>query len=210
MIARKDGLWWPEEDHAARPVILEAVTADVPKFLAFVEGRSTIVQAGGNVGVYAIALARQFASVVTVEPDQDNYAALCRNVEASGLDGRILHLNAAFGEEPGFCAVDRMDPANCGAHRLMDGDQVQVITVDSLGLNACDAIWLDVEGFELPALKGAEATIDRFGPTIGIEEKGLSEHFGVRRGQAAEWLKTLGYGQVGKIGRDEIYRRGEP
>ena len=36
-----------------------------------------------------------------------------------------------------------------------EGEEVEVITIDSLKLSACDFIKVDVEGMELPVLQGA-------------------------------------------------------
>ena len=72
MIACIDGWWWPESDVRARPVITGDCDAAIAELLPHIGGRSCIVQAGGNVGVYPIALAKHFDRVVTVEPDPEN------------------------------------------------------------------------------------------------------------------------------------------
>lgn len=41
-------------------------------------------------------------------------------------------------------------------------------TVESLGLDKCDFIKMDIEGAELDALKGAEKTIRKFRPKLAI------------------------------------------
>jgi hypothetical protein len=57
-------------------------------------------------------------------------------------------------------------------------------------------IWLDIEGAEADAIKGALATIEKFSPIIVLEEKGL--------GPKAD---LPGYSSVMRIGNDTVYRR---
>jgi hypothetical protein len=49
------------------------------------------------------------------------------------------------------------------------GESVQAITVDSLGLERCDLIKLDVEGMEMRVLAGAAATLERHRPWCWAE-----------------------------------------
>jgi FkbM family methyltransferase len=178
---------------------------DISALLPFIDGRACIVQAGGNVGVYPSALARSFLKVVTAEPDHANYECLRRNLEGNV---RIRHLNCAFGETAGSCEPVHLDETNCGAHLVEFGTgEVPVIRIDDLKLEACDAIWLDIEGSELLALKGAEATIERFSPVISVEDKGLNQAFGIADGELQEWLAERKYMQVGAHGRDKIFKR---
>ena len=57
---------------------------------------------------------------------------------------------------------------NSGQRHIVKGDDVSVITLDSLGL-APDFIKLDVEGMEMQVLAGLEATIARARPRMLVE-----------------------------------------
>jgi hypothetical protein len=46
---------------------------------------------------------------------------------------------------------------------------IPTFTIDSLNLNSCDAIQLDIENAEYDALIGAEQTINKFRPIIILE-----------------------------------------
>lgn len=209
MITLHDDLWWPKADTAARRVILRDLDKSLPALLAHTEGRGCVVQAGGNVGSYPIALADHFRQVVTAEPDPLNYECLVRNLQAHDTMKRVTALNAAFGEHMGHCTPIEVEAGNCGAHRVAfanDGT-VPVWAIDTLPLTGCDLIALDIEGAELLALKGARDTIERFSPVICIEDKGLSRTYGVPIGAAQEWLAGFGYEQVDEICRDKILKR---
>jgi FkbM family methyltransferase len=204
------GWWWPCADTQARAVILRDCAPAIKALLEHVGiDRRVIVQAGGNVGVYPVALADHFATVRTFEPDPINFACLIKNLEARDSLRRVVAHEAALGEEPGRCEPVAVDPSNCGAHRVAwGGGSTVVTTIDAMALRACDVIWGDVEGAELAMLKGAEKTIERFSPVICMEDKGLDRRFfGAPPGALKAWLEPLGYEHVADIGRDKIFRR---
>ena len=188
LVHREDGFWWPADDDWCWRVIHDELP-DLDRAVGLAKGWNVAVQAGGNVGVWAQDLAARFASVVTVEPMADNYACLVKNVSEN-----VSHRCAAFGAAAGQLSMERID-GNAGAHYAKAGDGVPVITIDSLNLEACDLICLDIEGYEPFALQGAEQTIRKFRPVIMFEEKGLSErYYGVARGTAEQWVLDLGMG----------------
>jgi FkbM family methyltransferase len=198
---RHGDFWWPDDDTDAHGVILTDVETAVPRLLEHFPGRRCIIQAGGNVGVYPKALATLFGKVITAEPDRANIDCLWLNLaDAPNVDSRM----AAFGEDMGDCRVVEVHRGNCGAHRVEPGGGVVMLTIDSLGVDP-DCIWLDIEGFELFALKGAEQTIRRCHPVICTEEKGLGEAYGVRPEAIQIWLGELGYRRADRIGRDTVY-----
>lgn len=209
-IVQFNGWWWPAIDRDAHGVIMCDVASDIPNFLAHVEGRDVIVQAGGNVGVYAVALSALFSKVYTVEPDSLNYSCLVRNISERKANN-IVFRQAALGDEPGFAEIDVVKASNVGAHRIAPGTgDIPIIRIDDLPLSACDAIWLDIEGYELAALKGAEETIRKFFPAISIEDKGLDRHFGVKPGEVQGWLADREYVEVARYGRDKVFKRMMP
>jgi FkbM family methyltransferase len=196
------GYHWPDGDTAAHRVIMSDVLTAMPAFLEEVTGRTCVIQAGGNVGVYPNALGVLFDHVVTFEPDKENFRCMMMN-----LDGHIQARFAALGEKESRCGTQVVAAGNCGAHRLdLQKQDVPVLTIDSLDLIP-DAIWLDIEGFEYFALKGAEQTLKEHSPVVVIEEKGLGETYGVRPGDCSAFLRNMGYSEVGKIGRDVVYRK---
>jgi len=187
-----DGLWWPDFDVRCRNAVVNECAAAMPLVLPLVKEKRVCVQAGGNVGVYPLALAKVFGLVLTFEPDEENYECLTQNVRLP-----YVHVfNAALGSEVGTCGVLRIDTDNCGSHKTLPGTAVPVKTIDGLALTACDLIWLDIEGAEADAINGARATIEKFSPIIVLEEKGL--------GAKAD---LPGYSRLMRIGNDTVYRR---
>lgn len=66
--------------------------------------------------------------------------------------------------------------------------------IDDLGLEECDLIHLDIEGYEEKALEGAIETIKKFKPTI------VTEH---SRGE--KMLVDLGYELKKKLRMDTLF-----
>lgn len=207
MIIQRDGWWVPDSDRRGFPVFIGDVNESVGRILTHIKGRNCIVQAGACLGIYPVALADFFQRVVTVEPDPENADCMRKNVKARDTFGRIIMHEAALSDRIGGCKMVEVEPDNCGAHRIDRDGAIPTITIDALGLDHCDAIWLDIEGSELLALQGAIETIDKFSPTIAVEDKGLNAAFGIMPGELQHWLGLFGYQEVDRIGRDKVFRR---
>jgi FkbM family methyltransferase len=164
----------------------------------------TVIQAGGNIGVYPATMAQQFERVITVEPDTVNYQALLLNV--AGRDN-IEHAPAALGEKEGRSAVDHPYPENIGAHQLKAGNDVRVMPIDYFEVHDCDFIQLDIEGYEHLALLGAEKTIKKTYPVITLELKGLGSRYGYTDEDTINLLQGWGYEIVGRVNCDVIFAR---
>jgi FkbM family methyltransferase len=161
------------------------------------------------VGAYPLALADHFPLVRTYEPDPTNFACLVKNLEARDSLRRVVAHNAALGAEPGLCTPLAVQENNCGAHRVSFAEgTIPVTTIDAIALQACDCIYLDIEGAETHALRGAVETIKRFSPVIACEDKGLDRRFfNAEPGALQAFLTPLGYEQVAEVGRDKIFKR---
>lgn len=194
-----DGLWWPHHDRECRPAVLKTFR-DMDKALAHVRKWDVAIQAGGNVGVWAQALSKHFDRVVTVEPERENFACLSRNVADYP---NILPIHGALGSEIGLCDVE-VTPGNAGAHQIKLGGVVPVVTIDSMAARNVGLICLDVEGYELEALKGAQMTLKRDKPVIMLEDKGLSKRYGTEKGDVIRWLADLGYKVAHEVNRDFV------
>jgi FkbM family methyltransferase len=153
----------------------------------YVRHRGTIVQAGGNCGVWPKHASSSYHFVYTFEPDALNFEALCAN-----LSGRknVFAFRAALGAQNMPATLDGADN-NCGAYTMRQSmlGEVPVIRIDDLGLARCDLIYLDVEGMEYAALMGAQRTIARFSPVVAFEDKGLGKNYGVAAGDIQRWLE---------------------
>lgn len=172
------------------------------------EDGDVVIDIGANIGWYSVMFARLCANtqsqVLCFEPEPDNLALLRHNLAANratnaevfplGLsdnaDGAALHL---FGEQ------------NRGRHSLLpinDHDEISIKTArldDLLTAEGYDQrtprlIKIDIEGFELVALRGAPDTLARC-PMLVTE---FSPHYmrqgGLEPAAMLHYLRGLGFG----------------
>jgi FkbM family methyltransferase len=193
---------WPAEDEACCGVIFDEVLK-LEVVYPHITNWTACVQAGGNCGVFAMALSKKFTSVYTFEPDPTNFTCLAHNTNECE---NVYRLQAAVGS-PNQTPIDlkRFD-ANCGAHQVEGNGQIPVLTIDNLNLPSCGLIYLDVEGFEYNALRGAIETIQRCRPVIVLEQKGIGNRYGMPDSELTVWLTSgFGYKLGEQIGKDKLY-----
>ena len=191
--------WFPDYDnHCSKVTIMQSPDMDCA--IKYCRETNCVIQAGGNVGVWAKRLSSIFDQVHTFEPDPDNFECLKKNIE--GIEN-IFAYRRALGKYPDTKSI-RQVPGNCGANNIVDGEDVIVTTIDSLGLKP-DLIILDVEGYEEFALLGGVQTIWKHKPVLMYEDKDLSiEYTGHGKGYIEEWMKEYGYTAKKRIHRDVI------
>lgn len=104
------------------------------------------------------------------------------------------------------------EPTNLGGVGLgQGGEKVECVTIDSLELEVCDFIKLDVEGAEPLALLGALETLQRCKPVVVFEynSKELSDDiravFGVPKYTSADILIRCGYQEPIRLGDSENF-----
>lgn len=204
----KTDLWRPNADVDLRRV--EWTVQDVDKAAGYCRQRKVVIQAGGAIGIWPLRLrALGFERVITFEPDPDNYQCLIANTHD---DPAIACWNMALGEHFAFAHIehspDRKSNAGAGFVALDVNGAIMVQAIDQMGhLDRLDLLCLDVEGFELFALRGAYETIMHFRPVIMAEAKVLPQmaSYGVGKDDALDYLRDVcGYRQVDRRGRDSI------
>lgn len=204
MFVLEQGWKVPASDRVCFRIVQREVR-DLDQIIPLCENHRTVVQAGGNIGIWPKRLARDFDRVVTLEPDPENHEALVFNV---GEIQNIEVICAALGSKEGRAGIDHFDPGNIGAHQIdPDGDEFDVITIDSLALKDVDLIQLDIEGSEHFAIEGAIETILEYSPVIVLELKGIGERYGKPDSETYALLDSLGYNIHSKIHRDVIFVR---
>lgn len=137
-----------------------------------------VIDVGANYGVFTVQLARKVGKtggVYAIEPQRLAFQAMCGNLALNSImNVRTFH--AAAGARLGTINVPILNPHNTnniGGVSLEDkwkpGDTVPVLTLDSLSLNSCSLIKIDVEGMELDVLKGGWKVIKKFKPILYVE-----------------------------------------
>jgi FkbM family methyltransferase len=171
--------------------------------IALTRGRTACIQAGGNLGIFPKHLAKRFQVCYTFEPDPDCFALLQVNAVAPN----IIRLQAALGAERGLvgtCHVRRDGKTNNheGITHVVPDGVIPTLRIDDLGLPVCDLIYLDIEGGELGALRGAQETLRRCRPVLGVEINKNLAFVGVTQSQILGFIHDRGYRFVFQVGSD--------
>jgi FkbM family methyltransferase len=174
----------------------------------------TVIDVGANVGVHTCSLARRVGPaglVVAIEPLVELADRLEANLALNGLDNvKLIRVAASTQQGTAEIFPPQAGAANQGqgtlhprpgldrASRVVATDTIDNIAAE-LGLSGVRLIKVDVEGHELSALRGAEATLRAFRPRVLFEYDATNyAAAGVTWGDIAGYLAGLNYrlGQV--------------
>lgn len=201
---------WPMGDESLHGDIPTLAQLDTDVF-PLVDKKRVAVQAGGAMGMWAKRMSQVFDVVYTFEPTPQSFHCLNFNCP----EENIVAFNAALGWEAGMVnmqfpehkARSKSGKDNYGGFRCFPGGYIPTMKIDDLELPGCDLLFLDLEGYELFALKGAIHTIKKYKPVIVMEDKGCSNAFGYAKGDVEKYLAAFaGYKTLKRFhgGRDVV------
>lgn len=173
---------------------------------AFCAGRTAAVQAGGNLGIYPKRLAQVFTTVYTFEPSAELFPMLMANAP----EPNIIRYQAALGCERGLVGTSRVrrdGKANAheGITHVVPTGTVPTLRIDDLGLPVCDLVYLDIEGYELYALRGAVETLQRCRPVVAVEINKSLGFLGLQPKDVTGFLEAQGYRHEVTMGSDQVF-----
>ena len=192
------GDWLFERAYLGYKLLLEA--GPIGRLAMYVAPGSWAIDVGANIGVFTIPFAKFVSggSVLALEPEVANFAALQRRIKTAGFSHVVSAYCAVAAECDGTLHL-AINPNHPGDHKLADeGAPVTAWRLDTLvkhhGTPPVSLIKVDVQGAELRVLKGAAETIERCRPALLIE---VDEHALRRQGASVlellEWLNGRGY-----------------
>ncbi|MEM1140067.1 MAG: FkbM family methyltransferase [Pseudomonadota bacterium] len=153
--------------------------------------QARIVDVGANIGNHSVFFARQCgaASIHAFEALESTFQILQQNIALNGLSDIITPHNLALSNAVGRAAVAHHSQHNIGSTSLEAREQgtIETGTLDGFNLPGIDFLKIDVEGFELNVLEGAERSIARSKPLIAIET------FGDQLPRVEAFLGAFGY-----------------
>jgi len=161
-----EGYWWPDDCGTKYKASLRKVKSlkEIIRLSGEYERRRLVIQAGGSYGVWPRLLSKYFQEVHTFEPDEISYVCLKKNV---GNFNNITTYQVALGEKIRWVAIKHK---SLTSHHVIPGNIVKLMPIDSYLWSHCDAILLDIEGYEIHALCGAIETIRKYRPFILTEK----------------------------------------
>lgn len=134
-----------------------------------------IYDVGAYHGILTMFFAAHCAEVVAYEPNRANYERLMANIRLNGLKNvRVQRLAVGNQARSGFLSYS---PSMAGGGKVSDrGQPVEITTLDgditANSLPRPDLIKIDIEGWELEALKGARETLAAYHPALYLEMHG--------------------------------------
>lgn len=168
----------PYDEYLGKAFIVNGSYGDeeFEAWVYYINKGSTVLDIGANFGAHTFHFSNVAGKVIAFEPQLELYRMLNGSL-ALQHRSNVFAMNVAVGETGGTggtinCpSMNFMLPNNFGGVSLLEewSGRVSLMAIDSIGLDSCDFIKIDVEGMELQVLKGAESTIMRNRPIISVE-----------------------------------------
>ena len=205
-IEKVNGFWVPSND-----IHLEEWKAGQPftqnkcllKFLDYCQTQNkkfnTVIDIGAWCGTWAKAMEPFAKKVIAFEPDKVHFACLERNCtincdprqEAVGSENKHISLT-----EDDFTQAKRVEK---------EGD-IRMVTLDSLAYENVDLIKIDVEGYEMEVLKGADNTLADT-QYLMIELNNNTKKYGSSNIDVEKHIKSLGFKLLLEHWPDKVFYR---
>lgn len=194
------------------PAILAGGNHETPehRFLRSLDLTDRVVyEIGAFQGILTLFFSSRAKEVIAYEPNPPSHNRVLRNL---GLNGRtnVRVRNLAVGEREGSITLlsDPLMPGGTSGDPTVAGQiqgsssatsvDVRVVTIDqdvaAAWLPPPDLIKVDIEGMELPALRGMRETLDRYHPDLYLEMHGATmAHKEANVLAIVDFLTAVGY-----------------
>jgi FkbM family methyltransferase len=180
--------------------------------LKYVTNFDTAIDVGAHIGTWTIELEEVFNKVICFEPIQAHIDCLLKNIQNPDKVTLYPH---ALGDKEGSAVVDYATEGNSGTAGVitedeeltLDSSTVIMHTLDYYEFPTIDYLKVDIEGYELPFLKGAKETIIRTKPIMNIEIKDTCKRFGTEPEDIVKYITDeLGMTFVERTVADAVFK----
>lgn len=201
-----NGFWVPSNDiHIEQWKSGQPFTQNkcLLKFLEYCKTQDkkfkTVLDIGAWCGTWAKAIEPLAKKVIAFEPDKTHFECLQKNctvncdprLEAVGSE--IKNISLTYDN---FTQAKRVDK---------EGD-IKMITIDSLSYENIDLIKIDVEGYEMEVLKGAEKTLTNT-QYLMIELNNNTKKYGSSNIAVEKHIANLGFKVLMDHWPDKVFHR---
>ena len=166
------------------------------RLLSFLCNRNEVsIDAGAFTGTYTVGLSIHSKSVIAVEPQPRQAAAL-----RSTMPNNVTVIEAALSGSSGLAVMKLSSPGGGSLSRLdrtvalTEGwpeIPVRLVRMDELGATRVGFVKIDVEGHEIEALRGARNILELYRPHLIIEAEERFDAGAVSR--VNDFLQRFGY-----------------
>ena len=158
-----------------------------------------VLDIGAWVGTWTMAMNSFCGRVVAFEPDPVHYECLVKN-----CPGDVETQQLAVGNDEKMIALSEDDFTQ--AKRVIGEGTIPMVTVDSLNLEDVDLIKIDVEGYEMEVLKGAENTLANV-DYLMIELNNNAKKYGSSNLEIEKFLRKMKFEIMIKVWPDVVWRK---
>ena len=166
---------------------------------ALAEG-DLFLDVGANIGAYSIlAASLQGTQCIAFEPASDTYQLLVENVALNDYGSKITTHRMAIGDEHGevllTASLDTVNHIVSASDDVVPREFVSLRRLDEvLGDQRAAIMKIDVEGYEMPVIRGAEKTLRHDALlAVVLEMNGSGERYGMDEGQLDGMLVRHGF-----------------
>lgn len=154
------------------------------KLYSLVNKGDIVFDVGTNIGETLLNFAKltgEKGFVYGFEPDEKNYKNVQKNISLNDFNN-VRVFNFGISDKKESVKLYRVDSHNLGMNRILSEseaakfDDFTIIetelldnVVDENHIERIDVIKIDIEGYEMHALRGAEKTLRKFQPRLFIE-----------------------------------------
>ena len=205
---RKGGIGWvPEIFHRG------AVTAEQQFWSNLSLSGMTVYDLGAFQGLLTLFFATRAKRVVCFEPNTENHKSLNENLKLNGIKNvEVRKVGVGSSRETKTMVTNSLMPGGASvdgkmvAGLLRDGEgavseEISIVTLDeeipNAGLPTPNFIKIDIEGFEIEALRGAQTTLKVHKPDLFLEMHG--ETMSEKKDKVAEIVMFLWENNYRKI-----------
>jgi FkbM family methyltransferase len=165
----------------------------LPLILKHIPTGGTVIDIGSYIGDHTIAYSKKVGengSVYAFEPNYEAFECLKYNLREHN---NTICFNEGVGSDIKKASLTKI-ATNDGMNYLIDGNDIQITTLDTHDFSRIDLIKIDCEGYELEVLKGAGKTIDKHKPVMVIEINEMTlTRSGINRKDIFDFLDKKGY-----------------
>lgn len=198
---------------AIQKVLLSGSLFDFPEIremVKHIKDGDIIADVGSNVGNHAVYYSKKFPNsrILAFEPNAEAIRLLEANLDSNGGCANVDRTYIGFGmsDHSGAAVSWRGGDNNLGNSKILDANNMHLVDRDPARFNrtrlvtgddvflegGVDFIKIDVEGHEIPCLKGMKEVFKRHHPVVFIEISNDSMQF------VTDYFAELGYVDVWK------------
>ena len=158
---------------------------------------NTVIDIGAWCGTWSLAVGPLAKNIIAFEPDELHFQCLQKNKLSN-----MTCYNVALGNNNQ--QVGLSNDTFTQAKHITDTGKIQMQTLDSYNFTDVDFIKIDVEGYEMEVLRGADDTLQKT-KYLMIELNNNSKKFGASNGIIEKHLDQLGWEILINLWPDKVF-----